>query len=429
MANGYFDATGLFGESPEAMQRRLFDESQARRQKEIEWLAGQTTSPVETYYGLQSLEPLRQQYANLGDDPRVKQLREQAQAAQQAMQGFEFKTAEDFANAASKFMGLGMPDLAGKFLKMAEARRKATTTEFDDNTTKQVYSNVFNTTGIDLSKSNAELGITQEKRQELYNKGLGVVKDLKRAGVGEQFDVADVKDLSNYVQKTMQPKTAAANNVLPAIGFLERLNESSDSGWGARLSLYADKLKQTFGFTDEETDAKIANREAFESQAMQQVLNFVQQTKGSISNKEMNLFSDASVGLTRSKAGNKLILKIAKNMAKLQQKLQQHYSTWRNKPENKGKGYSAWQDEEINFLNIESAKMFDAEDIALMEQARDIQVAAPVAPQAAPQGTPAAADVGTINAPQPVTSYEEGLQVMPKGSYFITPEGDIYLVD
>jgi hypothetical protein len=64
-----------------------------------------------------------------------------------------------------------------------------------------------------------------------------------------------------------------------------------------------------------------------------------------------------------------------------------------------------------------------------MEQARDIQVAAPVAPQAAPQETPSAADVGTRNAPQPVTSYEEGLQVMPKGSYFMTPNGDIYLVD
>ena len=123
----YFDTKGLFGTTPEELQRKLFDESQARRQKEIEWLANQTTSPVQTYYGLQSLEPLRQQYARQGEDPRVQQLRQQSQAAQGAFQGIDnMDTPEGMIQAASKLMQMGMIPEATKLLTLAKARREAT---------------------------------------------------------------------------------------------------------------------------------------------------------------------------------------------------------------------------------------------------------------------------------------------------------------
>jgi hypothetical protein len=426
----YFDTKGLFGTSPEELQRELFEKSQLRRQKEMEFLASGTLTPGATYLGLKSLEPLRTAFDRTGEDPRVQQLRNRERQAQEALQGFEFKTSKDYANAASRFMAMGMPDLATKFLKMAEARSKATATPFDDTTTKAIYSNVFNTTGLDLRKTNEELGITQKEREKYYNTGRDRHLEAKREGAGALFDKENVRDLSKYVKDYIQPRAAAAGKILPSLGYLERLNESADTGWGAKLGLYGSKIAQTFGLTDEEVDAKTANREAFESLAMEQVLNFVQDTKGSISNKEMDLFSSASVGLSRTKKGNALILKIARNMAELQQKVNKYYSAWRKDPKNKGKGYSDWQVAQDDFMLKEMDKMFTAEDVALMEEAKDIKVGAPqAAPQAAPQETPSAADVGTMNAPQPVTSYEEGVQVMPKGSYFITPEGDIYLVD
>jgi hypothetical protein len=137
MANGYFDTKSLFGTTPEEMQRDLFEKSQERRQREIEFIAKNTVDPVRTYYGLQTLEPLRQGFLNQGQDPRVQQLREQSQAAQQALNGFDLNTAKGKAEAASKLFSIGMLEQGTKLLKAAEAQRKALSGGIDM-TTKQI---------------------------------------------------------------------------------------------------------------------------------------------------------------------------------------------------------------------------------------------------------------------------------------------------
>ena len=157
MANGYFDARGLFGETPEALQRRLFDESQARRDKEMQFLASNTMTPGFTYSMLQSFEPVRKQFEQQGEDPRVEQLKKQVQAAQGAFQGLDMSSTEGMIQAASKLMQMGMIPEATKLLTLAKARREATAGK-KSHPYITAGKNIFNTETGEFMELPAEVG-------------------------------------------------------------------------------------------------------------------------------------------------------------------------------------------------------------------------------------------------------------------------------
>ena len=117
----YFDTKSLFGTTPEELQRKIFEDSQLRRAKEMQFLAQNTTAPGYTYGMLQSLEPLRQQVANVGEDPRVTQLRERAAAAKEAFAGFDTSDPQAMRETASKLYRMGMPEQAVKLLNVARS--------------------------------------------------------------------------------------------------------------------------------------------------------------------------------------------------------------------------------------------------------------------------------------------------------------------
>ena len=71
-------------------------------------------------------------------------------------------------------------------------------------------------------------------------------------------------------------------------------------GWGKTLGLPVD-------------EGKLKTAEGMRSLTMQFVMKLVSQTKGAISNKEMDAFKAASVNIGNSQAGNRLILKMAKS--------------------------------------------------------------------------------------------------------------------
>ena len=71
-------------------------------------------------------------------------------------------------------------------------------------------------------------------------------------------------------------------------------------GWGKTLGLPVD-------------EGKLKTAEGMRSLTMQFVMKLVTQTKGAVSNKEMDAFKAASVSIGNSQAGNRLILKMAKS--------------------------------------------------------------------------------------------------------------------
>ena len=123
----YFDTKSLFGTTPEELQREIFEKSQDRRQREMEFLAKGTTAPGYTYGMLQSLEPLRQQFEQTAVDPRVEQLRQQSAAAQEALQGFDLETEKGKMQAASALMKMGMVNQATNLINAAKAQRATST--------------------------------------------------------------------------------------------------------------------------------------------------------------------------------------------------------------------------------------------------------------------------------------------------------------
>jgi hypothetical protein len=132
--NGYFDTKSLFGTTPEELQREIFEKSQDRRQREMEFLAKQTFTPANTYGMLQTLEPLRRQFAAVGEDPRVNQLRQQSKAAQEALSRFDLETEQGKMQAASALMRMGMINQATNLLNAAKAQRSISSVgkPFDD---------------------------------------------------------------------------------------------------------------------------------------------------------------------------------------------------------------------------------------------------------------------------------------------------------
>lgn len=363
----FFDTRSLFGTTPEELQRELFNQSQERRAKEMQFLASNTLTPGFTYGMLQSLEPLRQRYAAQGEDPRITQLKEQAQAAQQALSGFDLTSREGLLAASSRLMQMGMIPQATKLLNAAKARSG----------------------GI----SSYRLGL--EDVAELYNLDLTdpeqlkkadkIFKEQKREGLGTVSAKADISNLTSYVKDTMIPNVKKARDSKGTINRLKGLLPKINTGAFEEVKLTGKRVLQALGVSDEAMDASIANQEAFQSQAFGRVMDYVQETKGAVSNREMDLFARAEVGLTKSKRGNALILEIAERAANTELELQKYYREWKRK--NPEAGYSQWQAAEIDWLE-QNGWRFSEEEMAEIEAAAN--QAAGVAPQATPEQPQAA---------------------------------------
>ena len=126
----YFDTRGLFGTTAEELQAQAFKESQARRAKEMQFLASQSATPGYALGMLQAFEPLRQQLMPEQQDPRIAALREKESAAKEVLSGSDLSTPEGMAEAASKLMGVGMLNEATELLKAAKQARTSYTEKF-----------------------------------------------------------------------------------------------------------------------------------------------------------------------------------------------------------------------------------------------------------------------------------------------------------
>jgi hypothetical protein len=368
--NGFFDAKGLFGTTPEELQRDLFEKSQLRRQKEMEFLASGTLTPGATYLGLKTLEPLRTAFDRTAEDPRVTQLREQGAAAQQALAGFDLTSRKGLLDAASRLMQMGMVPQATKLLNAAQARSGGISSY---------------RLGLEDVAQLYNLDLTDPEQLKKADK---IFKEQKREGLGTVSAKADITNLSSYVKDTMIPNVKKARDSKGTINRLKGLLPKINTGAFEEVKLTGKRVLQALGVSDEAMDASIANQEAFQSQAFGRVMDYVQETKGAVSNREMDLFARAEVGLTKSKRGNALILEIAERAANTELELQKYYREWKRK--NPEAGYSAWQAAEIDWLE-QNGWRFSEEEMAEIEAAAN-QVAgvAPQATPAAPQLAPTA---------------------------------------
>lgn len=250
--NGYFDTKSLFGTTPEELQREIFQQSQDRRQREMEFLAKNTATPGFTYGMLESLEPLRQQFAGEANDPRVEQLRNQVGAAQQAFQGFDMQTPEGMMQAASRLMSMGMVDQAAKLLNLAKAAKEAKAVDspfksagggiiFNQETGEVVYE----------PKSKTADKLTFKKIQNPDNPAEEVLAGLNEAGeIKVKYPTAGGKDTDPAEVKAM--KFFAKNKYGvdlddPNIPLEEKAQIMGDYATQGQQSAGAEKFVEKFG--------------------------------------------------------------------------------------------------------------------------------------------------------------------------------------
>jgi hypothetical protein len=357
---------------------------------------------------------------------------QESEAIAKAAQGIA-RTPEGLRQFANRLRQMNRPDLAERMDDKADElmlkqrkldieqrkldieEKEASTIGADTTTIKDIYNYAYNELGVNLSDPN----LTPEARKIAYSESRNAVREMKRAGTEETFRIGNVENLNDYQKEVLRPKAQEARVVIGQSKRMNRLLDQIDTGSFEKIKLSARKALAAFGISDEETEELVANQEAFESQAFKRIMSYVQQTKGAISNREMQLFGEAETGLTKSKKGNRLILKIAEETAKMQVKLMKHLTQWRNDPKNKGKGEIEWQAEEDRWLDEQYTKMFSAEDIKTIREAMEEPVATPFE-------TPKASEMGkSANAPELVQSDEEAQAMLPVGAYYMTPDGAI----
>ena len=94
--------------------------------------------------------------------------------------------------------------------------------------------------------------------------------------------------------------------------------------WGEAVAI-GNRFLVTMGMAPVDANA---GAELLRSKSMEAILNYVQDTKGSISDKEMQQFKEAAVGLSKTREGNKLIIEHAAKAANFKQAEHDEFFRW-----------------------------------------------------------------------------------------------------
>jgi hypothetical protein len=259
-----------------------------------------------------------------GGDPRM----QQQQALDEIMQRFPNpETPEDFVEISGALQGANLHSYASKAMEMANELRESIATASNTQTQTTYMQDLRDIAKFQLScdfndpecaKAAQELWLNQ-KRAGAVERG-----DIKYAEEEmEAFSASLTTSTENY-QKALY----YGNTIDQSLGFLE---SGLYTGTGAETVNKFKQFGMAFGMVD---PGATATAEQFKVNSMKAIMAWVQKTKGAISEAEMALFANASEGLARSKAGNKLILLTAKSLAEYQKNLHRERLRWEEDTEN-----------------------------------------------------------------------------------------------
>ena len=130
-----------------------------------------------------------------------------------------------------------------------------------------------------------------------------------------------LKDTSRNLAQASNKRLATINQSLSILD-----TNTVYSGPGGSLVNIANNIGGMFGIDSAELSA--ANAKQFLSNSMTTVMEWVSQTKGAISDKEMTAFTKAAEGLSTTKLGNRLLLTTLKKVAEYNQRHNVEMARW-----------------------------------------------------------------------------------------------------
>ena len=124
-------------------------------------------------------------------------------------------------------------------------------------------------------------------------------------------DILSVENANDFVNKTRENSLDSAKSILPATRALTLLEKGDlDTGGIAELKTNTIAMLDSLGIPiDKETMDKVANTQNFRAEVGKFLFENISNTKGSISEKEMDIFAKISPGLQMTPEANKVLLK------------------------------------------------------------------------------------------------------------------------
>jgi len=182
------------------------------------------------------------------------------------------------------------------------------------------------------------------------NQGLKSRREQDYKSVNAYLD--DVSDVSSGASKKIQQYEQSIRIIDNGAVYFGTGAESVDALKKAAVSL---------GLADDATDIEVADAAQFRSNTMKSVLDTIEQTKGTTTDTEMAIFKAAGPELSKTEAGNKLILTTALRVAEWEKAKSAAMHEWYvNSP--KGTSRSAakifekqWKDNPDNKLKFPTA--------------------------------------------------------------------------
>lgn len=138
----------------------------------------------------------------------------------------------------------------------------------------------------------------------------------------------DAKDVSEYLTEVSTSASGSTKRIASYNQTLAMLDAGMYTGVGAEAVQSVRRLAIALGIADRDTEITAANVDQFRANAMDMVLDRIQQTKGAISNAEMQKFAEAGIALSKTPKGNRLILETAKRFALWEKRRASAINAW-----------------------------------------------------------------------------------------------------
>jgi hypothetical protein len=268
----------------------------------------------------------------------------QAEAKQAKIQELKQKfpnpvTYEDYMEISNEFMNSNLPDVGEKFFDMAQELKTSTSLSTSMKDKRDIAEFELMCDYSDPTKDKDGLTCAQRASARFV--------EIKRQTAGEKGEGEFRKGQSkilNAAETKIYDDADEANYQIASIDQSIKMMDDIYTGAGGDWLAYGKNLASSFGFAEADW---AAGEEQFKVNTMKSVMAWVKQTKGAISEKEMKLFADASPGLSRTRAGNRLILNTMREAALYQRRLEDEYGIWAE--ENPKGGIRQWRAHKRNW--------------------------------------------------------------------------------
>tara|TARA_R100000544_G_scaffold13195_1_gene5962 strand:+ start:843 stop:2003 length:1161 start_codon:yes stop_codon:yes gene_type:complete len=234
---------------------------------------------------------------------------------------------EHYITLGNRFIQEGFPDIGTNFLnksvdQMALVKDKDKEKEL---TTKESTMEM----AAEMHQCAIDAGGWQNSDMACKAKVRKTYVELNRAGADEK-GMGEASILNSRAIQTEQTKIYlnsddSRSSVISIDQSIDMLDSIYSGTAGEGISGFK-RLLVGLGLADSNVNA---SEEGFLRNSMKSVTDWIQKTKGSISDKEMDSFIAASPSLQNTKAGNLLILTTMKNMAQYSIDLETEWNRWK----------------------------------------------------------------------------------------------------